>query len=42
MYLLPGYVKHYEKSGAIYVMSQLLQNEIKIKTEELKREFLIW
>lgn len=39
MYILPGYTKYYEKDGSLYIFSQLLQNEVKLTTEELKNEF---
>lgn len=39
MYIMPGYVEYYEEGGALYIMSNLLQNKVKITEKPLQEEF---
>ena len=39
MYRFPGYVKHYEEDGAIYISSDLHQNKVKLTDPDIITEF---
>lgn len=41
MYIFPGYIKYYEKGGAIYISSKLLQNKVALTDSSIQEEFRI-
>ena len=41
MYILPGYIRHYEENGAIYISSKMLQNKVMLTEPAIQEEFRI-